>query len=252
MKNWFRSCTLGAAGAMVCILSSAPALAADGCVGFQGIDHCPVGGATLEATDEGLSVAGIGGEGEDGVASHFPGANHWRMSVEVGSSGGDEEVTYTYVSGGEAISRVVLQQRGDRVRLGAFYTGAAANTNPTFSVMVYDDGEFQGGAGSIRIPGSGSDSDEWDEFWTELIWILLDQEEEFLIASGGGCEFGLFTQGAVHVTLPNGQQLVGDEIRLVEEVAGPGHYPYMNFDSVEVRTTANSLTVTEEVVQGAW
>ncbi|MCH9650459.1 MAG: hypothetical protein K0U98_19655 [Deltaproteobacteria bacterium] len=236
-------------GAVFCLLSAAQAFASENCISFQDLEHCSIGSAVLETSPEGLVVSGLGSEGEDGVSTQFTAAQHWRMRARLGSAG-DQQLSFTFGSGGEAISRVILEQQGDSLRMGAEYTGAG--TASSFSVLVYNDGQFEGGAGGIFFPGPDGTPDELDEFWTELIWLLLDLEVGFQIAPNGGCELDIYSQNVTEVRLPNGQVVFGDEVRLVEEVEGPGHYPYMGFDAVHTQGTVDSLTILEEVIQGAW
>ncbi len=238
------------AGTLVCLLSAGQAFASESCLSFQDLEHCSIGSAVLEGSSEGLLVTGLGDEGEDGVSTQFSAAQHWQMKARLGDSGGDQQLSFTFVSGGEAISRVTLEQRGGSLRMGAEYTGASSASS--FSVQVYNNGQFEGGAGGIFFPGPEGTSEEWRDFWTEIIWLQLDLEAGLRIAPNGGYEFGICRRDVTEVRLPDGQVLHGDEIRLVEEVAGSEQYPHVGFDAVRMQGTVDSLTLTEEVIQGAW
>src|SRR5215213_4266357 len=53
-----------------------PAWAAE-CVTFEGLEHCPVGGATLTRTTEGLKVGNFSASGQDGVGISRDLATSW-------------------------------------------------------------------------------------------------------------------------------------------------------------------------------
>ena len=51
-------------------------------------------------------------------------------------------------------------------------------------------------------------------------------------------------------TLPDGNRVVGDEVRFEEDVQGPSHYPYLGFEAIATRSTADSFTVVNEMAEG--
>jgi len=243
---------------------------AQGCVDFQGIDHCPVGDAVVERTGTGgISVSGLGPEGNDGVSSSFAPTTFWqaRMDFPTGAIR-NNRIHLSSISAGESTSELYLEPVDDQFQIRAEFTGDAANS--TYSVLVYNQGVLQGALGSFSsqsvapaaqsaataVPG-GLESFNDEVRITLYIdgirigtfdvdWIIF----HFGIANTGGCGWGMNLGQSVAVSLPDGNQVMGDEIRFQEDVNGPGHYPYLGFESIETRTTMRSFTVTEEIAEG--
>ena len=95
-------------------------------------------------------------------------------------------------------------------------------------IALYIDGIYMG---QIREP--------W--WWP---WVT------FGIANNGGCDWGIGMAHDVMFSLPDGNQVMGDEVRFSEDVKGPNHYPYLGFEAIETRSTASTFTLTEEMAEG--
>lgn len=251
-------------GLAVSLVVAGPALAQD-CVSFQGIDHCPLGDATLSESSDGLNVAGLGADGNDGVASRFAPTTHWSTQVAF-PSGSYQTTQMSSISGGESTSGLIIEPVNGRYRVRANFTGDAEE--PTYSVLVYREGVLQGALGGFyggdtpprSAANASADSDRKQPHQKIALYVdgfYMGQIDEpwwwwftFSIAPGGGCNWGLGLNQAFSVSLPDGTELIGDEIRITEDVRGPGHYPYLGFESIETRTTAQEFTITEELAEG--
>lgn len=241
-----------------------PAQAQD-CVPYQGIDHCPVGLATLTAEADGLTVSGVGPDGQDGVASRFASARVWNAQLELPAGPGTNQTTrFSAISGGEVTSELHIAPEDGRLRLEATFTGDAETS--TYSVLIYDDGILQGSLGGFSGDASQStvsskaSAADGPTLATRIALYVdgfyMGQIEEpwwwpwitFGIANDGGCNWGLQLTDRATFDLPNGEQVVGDEVRIMEDVRGPSHYPYLGFEAIETRTTAD-FTVLDEMAE---
>ncbi|MCB1036857.1 MAG: hypothetical protein KDD47_23730 [Acidobacteria bacterium] len=263
--------------ALVAVLLAAGLMAAgpvmaQNCVDFQGINHCPVGQAALDvaASGNGLIVSGLGSEGNDGVASRFAPTVHWNAMLQVPTGSASQSFDLSSISGGESTSGLIVEPKNGRYRVKATFTGASEAS--TYSVLVYRDGVLQGALGGFSgdpnppAQGGGKASTGLglrnvsqqialyvDGFYMGEIedpwWIWLF---DFSISSnGGGCNWGIALASAVSVSLPDGSELEGDEIRIQEEVRGDGHYPYLGFESIEIRGTSDSFAIRQELAEGS-
>lgn len=248
------------------LVLAAPAQAQ--CVPYQGIDHCPVGSAVLSAGSNGLTVSGLGAEGNDGVISRFDPTTFWNAQIAL-PAGPDSttETHFSSISAGEVTSELNIAPENGRLHLEATFTGDAATS--TYSVLIYKDGILQGSLGGFsgdpgqgKVTGKASGANGLENV-TQRIALYVDgiymgQIDEpwwwpwvsFGIANGGGCIWGLQTVNDVTFSLPDGNNVVGDEVRFMEDVRGPGHYPYLGFEAIETRTTAESFTVVNEMAEG--
>ncbi|MCH9650460.1 MAG: hypothetical protein K0U98_19660 [Deltaproteobacteria bacterium] len=267
-KNWL---ALGIVAALGGFSGGAGSPALAQCLELGGVDYCPLGSASLSASEAGLTVTGFGGDGTSGVASSFAEGNSWNVGLDIESSGDpQEQMSFTFLSDGETISQATLTRDEDAYGVNVHYTGDAATS--TYSILVYSGGVFQGGSGGNSSLGGGvepqlSRNRQWDDISfpdpflsTHHLHFLLNllrrlgllEESDFSIRSNGGCELGLHFATPVPMRLANGQVLTGDSVRFVEEVSGDGHYPYLSFDSVHIQGTMETMTISGETVEGAW
>lgn len=268
-KNGFAFGVVAALGSFSAVAGS-PVLAQ--CLNLDGVEYCPLGSASLSTSEAGLTVTGLSGDGSSGVASSFAEGNSWNVGLDIQSSEDpQEQMSFTFLSGGETISQATLTRDGDAYGVNVHYTGDAATS--TYSILVYSGGVFQGGSGGNLSLGGGVEprldySRQWDDISSfpdsgisdRLFRFLLDVlrrlgllvESDFGIRSDGGCELGLNFATAVPMHLADGQVLMGDTVRFVEEVSGEGHYPYLSFDSVHIQGTMEAVTISRETVEGAW
>lgn len=257
MKARFGLAGLFQAALASTLLLAGPAVAQN-CVSFQGIDHCPVGDASLSLTADGLAVQNHGGN--SGVSARFAPTVLWEGRMQFPQ--GEHSMDMASISGGETTSRLLIEPNGDSYSLRAVFTGASEQ--PTYSVLVYNDGILQGAIGGLdgsaptkaaptkRAPNVSNNLidiepvDLLPDWWWWWPWFW----GHFSIAPAGGCNWGLGLAADVAVNLPDGQRLIGDEIRFTEDVAEAGHYPYLGFESIETRSTASGFLVTDELAEG--
>ena len=225
------------------------AFASQACVDFEGLRHCAVGGASLSLDSTGLRVNAGGTAGAGGVHIEMEGATAWSIGTDF--QGSNASFTSTAFAQGEAVSSMTLQQEGDRVAATAAFTGGGANS--TYAVMVYRNGQFQGGVGNIGdLDPTYLPAGEW--YWDPVTqtwrWRIRPRRVGFANHRlTGACIHTVEYESPVTVRLPNGQQLQGDRVELVEEVAGQGSYPYLTFDAMRVTGSFQPLTITSESVQ---
>jgi len=197
------------------------AVAAPPCVTFMGLQHCPVAGTTLAINDGQLVVTGAGGSG--GVSIATPGATAWHGDSQIELANGVGDVLRS-----SSISHDVVTSQTEALRgangtpLRATFT--ASSGTPTFTTLVYRDGQLQGSASKLPSGSVGA----------VLGWTLRfpSEEPEFEVVAGGQCTWTYRTvQGAdLQIALPDGRTLIGDEVRFAEEVNPQGAYPYLTFD----------------------
>jgi hypothetical protein len=251
---------------------SAPATAQH-CVPFQGIDHCPVGNAVLDLAPDGssLSVSGLGLEGQDGFLSLFAGSTQWSADVEFSNPSNEPStVTMTAHANGKATSHATVRPVEGGYLLQANFTGDVESS--TYSALIYLDGVLQASVGGIRSSGTSTASGKLKAaaptsgfestsaaiavYVDGMYWGELDLDRNwwwwtwgFGIMSNGGCTWGLHMAEPELFSLPDGSTAHGDEIVLIEEVRGGGHYPYVSFDSIQMTSSVEGLKVTGEITQ---
>jgi hypothetical protein len=241
------------------LVLAAPAQAQN-CVPFQGIDHCPVGNAVLSTGPNGLTVSGPGGSGEDGVVSRFAPTTFWNAQLALPAGAGTNEAThFSSISAGKVTSELDIAPENGRLHLQASFTGDSSSS--TYSVLIYNDGILVGSLGNFGSPDGNKLSGK--NRLSQKIALYIDgmymgQIEEpwwwpwvsFGIANNGGCNWGIAMANDVTFSLPDGNKVVGDEVRFEEDVKGPNHYPYLGFEAIETRSTAGSFTVANELAEG--
>ncbi len=203
-----------------------PAQAAP-CTTFAGLQHCPVGGATLSIDQGQLVVAG--GDGVSGVAIATPGASAWfgQSLIKLANGVGDV-LTSSSISQGQVTSSTRARRVVGGHVLSATFT--ASGGTPTFRAQVYRNGVLLGtstgnpsGSNAAVIGGPVVLAG-----WEDLQWPT------FNVAAGGSCTwvYRSAAGGEREITLANGQTFLGDEIRFAEEVQPAGAYPYLTFDGL--------------------
>jgi hypothetical protein len=72
---------------------------------------------------------------------------------------------------------------------------------------------------------------------------------EFHTLADGACMIRIVGPRNVPIRLPNGTTVLGNELRLVEEVRPGGHYPYLGFDTMTMQSDARSFEILSESVR---
>ena len=82
------------------------------CVPFQGIDHCPVGLATLSVGPDGLTVDSPSGDGGDGVVSRFAPTTFWKGQFAIPAGTDNNQTThFSSISAGKVTSKASTSPR---------------------------------------------------------------------------------------------------------------------------------------------
>lgn len=227
------------------LLSTSTASAQGNCELAFNIVHCPIGQANLQVAPDGsqLLVTGLGSAGNDGVSSEFDTAVHWRaqMSVEEPAS----ELTFRAHLDGSTTASASFQTEGNtnEVELRTSFTGA---TGPhTYRAIILDDGQQVADFGGL---------DETSSIIIGRIPVPVPIPRpgpwpwpDFKRLSSGACAWQFSYSGGVTFTTSNGDQAVGDTVRLVEDV-DKGHYLYAGFTAITTQSDASSLTITNEQI----
>jgi hypothetical protein len=229
-------------GAAVAVLSAA------GSVMFDGLPHTSLGGALLrpDPARETLEVLPFDPDGGDGVKIALPEAKSWSARLSAaGSDGAPLSVDLDAIADGRRISTLAMRQNGSQFGLSAAFTGGI---RPTYSVHVYTNGRLVGSMGGVQ-PGNGGllVPAEWCELFPDIFSCGLTAD--FHNSANSECEWRLVFGTSMPITLPNGVVVTGNELRLVEEVNPAGHYPYLTFDAIAIRSNTRLLTLFSETVQ---
>ncbi len=209
---------------------------------FQGLPHTPVGYAALrlDPARGALDVMGLGSTGKDGVSVRKDGSTSWTARVEVPVAGVPLNLSWSALADGRRIGSGLLRQNGDTFEMSGVFTGAT--TAPTFSAQVYNDGRLVGAVGGQPSSGLIYVPVNICTFVPELCRITA----EFHTLDDGACMVKIVGSRAVPIRLPNGTIVTGNELRLVEEVRPAGHYPYLGFDTMVMRSDAPSFAILSE------
>jgi hypothetical protein len=217
---------------------------------YQGLRHTAIGNATLQVdtSRNTLDVHTVDPNGQDGVAVDLGGSGtvtSWTAQLATQADASlPVALTAHAVADGQPISSAFFQQVGDRIGLNARFTAGTGSAS-TYAVHVYDNGKLvaaQGGVSPVvRI------------WWILIPCEFLERGCGFTIrfhnTANGECEWDAAFRTRRAFTLPNGVQVVGNEVRLVEEVYSPGKYPYLDFDLVALQTNARTLTLFSETAR---
>ena len=231
------------------VLAAGVAAARSGAVVFQGLAHTAVGGAALriDTANGALAIATFDPAGGDGVAVGLPqNTTSWASRLKFGPERGvPMKMTFDAIADSRRISTASMTRTGDALDLTAAFTGA---TRPTYTAAVYKDSKLVGALGSLPPTAHVYIIHPCDiPDFNDLFDCNLYFAARFHNTANGECVWEFVLDRAVPVRLPNGAVLTGNEVRLVEEVAGPGSYPYPSFNGMVVRTNADLSVYTETV-----
>ncbi len=230
--------------ALLAALLTVPAAAqASDCTQFAGLTHCAVGDAVVTTSDDGsLLVDNLGEDGGDGVAISLGQATSWVASLSLeGASGGGSTFSTTARADDQDVSRADLRTTADGgVGLSASFTGGKGR----YAALVYNGGRLvgsQGGLDSSRFIVFNRDNEDF------LMWLISHWSFAIRL-SDGACTWTTGLDQAVTIELPDGVQVTGDEVHLIEEVANGGHYPYTSFDGMTLTGNLSAIGLTDETV----
>lgn len=245
--------------------------AADDCVEFQGLQHCGLGAVKVSASAKGVRIDSQEKEpsGKGGVAIHTPPAAAWTAETR---SEGAQRNFFTAYAEDVAVSTSSVNSSRESTSYSATFTGSGDAT--TYSVMAYYNGRLQAAVGGIRSGDTGAvaimvpnpgwtpncrprnqtyaqcESACYANGYSNCGYCntLCPLSVGFANAQLSGACLWQYTVAEPGVQLPNGQTVRADRIVLQEEISGPSNYPYLNFNRIDVQTTARSTTITDESV----
>ncbi len=256
--RWFCGSAAGLL-ALCALLATVPTAAAENCIRFDGIDHCPVGNAQLALAPNGskLIITGLGAGGNDGVRSMFSGVGLWQADMSAPPASFGEGFSFSAISNGFRTARATLQlDSTEGLVFQTEFTGA--NGDHPYTLQVISNGflvaEFNNLDSAVTfaaIPNPGPTIPGWPPWpgwpeWPDDDWPPFPGD--FGLDTLGQCFYGFNFSADVRVQISNGLgQAVGDEVRIVEEV-GAGHYPYASFDGMITRATTSGFAIDGEAV----
>lgn len=236
MKHCLRP-AFAAACATAFLFAVSPAFAAS-CVSFSNFEHCPLGNAGLAVVDGALQVSNVGAKGNDGVAVTLSDAQVWEAGVQLSDGDNTPRMTLGARAGGVEVSRAELVANGDGAHLSATFTGSDGPS--TYSVLVYNGGTLVGSQGGVDT-NLFLNIDDWADLMNLIFWGFYNR------VADGACVWTAELPQSLRLTLPDGVELEGDEIHLVEEVGdGAGHYPYVAFAGITLRSSRDLQILSEE------
>jgi len=238
------------------------------CVKFQGLNHCGIGAARVSGSEEDVRIDVPEATGKDGISIQLPSAEAW--TAEFVSDDDVHRDLFTAVAEGAPVSTTTMDSKPDATTYSATFTGSGEGT--TYSVLAYYNGKLQAAVGGIpsgtqgaasrfipngsqppscrRLPQTYSQCLEacdnigyvnCDYCSTPCRTILSFKNDRLT----GACSWTVGVSEPA-VTLANGEQVLADQLVLLEEVAGPSNYPYLDFNRIDLQTTARSTVITAE------
>jgi hypothetical protein len=233
MKGRLHLACLAVCAAALLIISS-PA-SGDSCATFSNLEHCPLGDASLAVSGEALEVSGVGTEGEDGVAITLPDSVAWHAGLRFADGNSSPRVTLGAEAGGDEISTAEIVAADGGLQLSATFTGA--DGPGTYSILIYRDGTLVGSEGGISIGHA--------RLVKSTGGLVIVDICDFLRLASGACVWEMGFGQPVRLSLSDGTEVEGDEVHLVEEVDGAGHYPYVTFDGITLRSSRDVEILSE-------
>lgn len=223
------------------------------CVDHQGNKHCPLGGAKLTPSDDGksLALAGLSSQ-DDGVAILLPDVTQFSASGVIDPKAGTTLFARS-INEGVSTSSMTLKRTNEGFALSAEFTGSGAAS--TYTARLYSGGQVVGEIPSIpsgtamitprpcNFPPPGC---RWPAPapWPPWPPFRVIQNGN----NAGACVWGVgFGRGnEVQATLPDGKIVIADAIDLVEDVTGPGAYPYLTFNRIDYTGDAGNARIDGE------
>ncbi|MFP2925280.1 hypothetical protein ACLESO_08690 [Pyxidicoccus sp. 3LG] len=227
---------------------------------FNGILSCAIGNALLTPTPQGLHVSRLNDVRQDGLASRFGKASKWSQDSEIRLGGAQGRLELAARSGDQVVStlRIAPGPEANSAAVLPTFTGSPGGS--AYRMSVYRDGALQGltllPGGRIVFLARWINPEDVglvrNEFFQE-VGAPTDLRKNGVAAAAepssvGACAWRMRNnRSTFSVTLDDGRVLTGNEL-LFTEVIADGHYPYTDFTGIDVKATANGLTVLGESV----
>ncbi len=255
--------------AFAALLGAAPGFAE--CIWFDGINHCPLGAAQLQLDSQGawLAATNLGDQGNDGVASLLDQAVFWNARTSnMGLDNGDR-LTWAAHADGKMISRMRYRVVPGGIEAQVDFTGA----DGIFGILLDDDDSdeeppIDGPGGLVpgttifielidpldRLPEIEEDTDTGfandgnDDPFPDLEGsVNAIRSGVKVVSTTGACYWTARFAGRVRVWVDGVLAGEAERVYFVEDVSGPGHYPYTQFDALTMRSSGSAIVVREEL-----
>ena len=231
------------------------------CLFFAGLEHCPAGSTTLTVQTNGLTVANLGTNGQDGVSIALGASDGWVGSFAPGLNLGATGVVFHCAAWGQVngvpdqpVGTVQVTGQGGSFAAEYSFPGAAGamivsmyDTRGTviFSVQMPPDERLIISGGNVNfiscVAGSGPTAIAIDEKGIKVAHPPTGTEEE-AIMSCIGFDGGASVGGLNLPTVPG-------VVALVVSVEGTNNVPE-NFSSIALQATGlGSLTLDAELLR---
>ena len=226
------------------------------CVDHQGNKHCPLGGAKLTPSDDGSSLALAGlGSPDDGVAILLPDVTQFSASGAIDPKAGTTLFARS-INEGVSTSSMTLTRSNDGFTLSAGFTGSGAGS--TYTARLYSGGQVVGevpgvpSGTAMLLPRPCNFPPPGCRWPAPLPWPPWPPFR--VIQSGnnaGACVWTVaFGRGnEVQAALADGKSVIVDAIDLVEDVIGPGSYPYLTFNRIDYTGDAGDARIDGEQLE---
>lgn len=229
---------------------------------FTGVENCTIGTTDLVGDPAAgtVVVTGFAADGNGGVSGSFANAVDWSQTftMDIGTRTGTY-VHYTAISDGQAVGELhIARLDATRSQFNPTFTAADGGSSG-FHVHVFNNGALVGGENDVDpqtpvfIVGSGDDDRDGGDKKSKPVRIRTfsnarTTNPNHSWESLGACEWTQRITDAgvtVSVRLPNGNVLVGDEVRFTEKVAA-GQAVYNNFERIDMTGNLESYSIQAE------
>jgi hypothetical protein len=201
------------------------------------------------SSTEGLVAHNAASDLEAGVSIDVPDVRSWKSKSSIHFEGQANDVlTASSLSGGVVTSQARVKH-GRALLFTAAFTGSMEDR--AYRVDVLLNGVHKGAA--VNVP-SGLDGAKQTSVMgppQPLASRSYDYLSDFIIQPNGACQWGFSFEAAsgYPITLPNGLKVMGNEIRLTEQVEPAGAYPYTSFDGLVFQGEFVELAFASEIVE---
>jgi hypothetical protein len=218
------------------------------CIEFHGLQHCPLGGATVSLGKDGeLEVSRMASPRRDGVSILLPDVSNFVPEGRVEASGDSLSLTASAYHAGTIVGRMTLRQTEDRYELSAAFTGSGGAS--PYQANLYRQNQRVGTIGGLS---SGDRLVMWPWWPCWPCWPPPPPPFRNMQfgPNTGACIWDVPLGGAeVLAELRDGSTVVVDRVELEEVIPRGGSYPYMSFNRLDYTSDGARIVLTGERIE---
>lgn len=213
---------------------------------FDGLDHQPLGDATLSTEDGSLVASNVDGDGDDGFATDTRRSVSWHAnagstmtSMPVGSSITVEAYGTADGNPGMGLGSMTMTRNESTIDFTASYMSTTMSGDVAIEVMDGDTSRFYDSPNDTTYQVAIY-YDPW--WWDWIWWDFAEMIRGGAIVEGNSgratpnCLFGIHNANGDTVPMTvNDQEVQGDRLRVIETSSGHDHEVWY---TTEMRTTA--------------